>query len=130
MNIQKIIAYWVESSKRDFEVAKDLFKKKHYSYCLFFCHLTLEKILKALVVKTTKQQAPYLHDLRKLAERAELDSSPKQFTRLDKISTFNIAGRYNDFKLKFYKKCTKVFTKKYLQLSKKLYQCFNKQLKN
>lgn len=129
MNIQKIIDYWLESSKRDFEVAKDLFKNKHYSHCLFFCHLTLEKILKALVVKTTKEPAPYTHDLRQLTKVAKLDLTSEQLNQLDKIFTFNIAGRYNDYKFKFYKKCTKEFTEKYFLVSKKLYLCLKEQLK-
>jgi HEPN domain-containing protein len=36
MDIQKIIKYWGESAEKDLEVAKGLFRLKHYAYCLFF----------------------------------------------------------------------------------------------
>lgn len=43
------------------------------------------------------------------------------------ITTFNIAGRYEDEKYAFYKKCTKKFTLKYFENTKKLYLWLKKQ---
>ena len=94
--------YWIDDSEKDFQVAKSLFISGYYSHCLFFCHLTIEKFLKAIVVKRTKEYPPYTHDLRRLAEIANLDLNSKQEKILEIISTFNIAGRYADTKLKFY----------------------------
>lgn len=52
-----------------------LFKIKRYSDSLFFGHIVLEKILKALVVQKTKNQAPYSHDLIRLQETVKLELS-------------------------------------------------------
>ena len=41
--------------------------------------------------------------------------------------TVNVAGRYDEIKLAFYKKCTPVFTKKYFDISKNLFLCFEKE---
>jgi HEPN domain-containing protein len=88
MKQNKNIKYWADSSKKDFEVAQNLFKLKYYPHCLFFCHLSLEKLLKALVVKKTENYAPLIHDLRRLADIAglELNSEKKE-----------ILGYYFDF---------------------------------
>ena len=115
------IKYWQKSSKRDFKTASELFKLKRYDACLFFCHLALEKILKGLVVEVTKKTPPYIHDLAKLANTAELELSEDQIQNLRAITGFNIASRYNDEKFLFYKKCTKAYTEKYIKITKNLY---------
>ncbi len=113
--------YWKLSAERNWRTAMDLFKTKHYDACLFFCHLTLEKSLKALVIRTTNQSAPYIHNLERLANLAKLSLSTEQILQLRVITTFNIAGRYDEEKLAFYKKCSQGFTNKHLQIAKKLY---------
>lgn len=128
MNIAKIIDYWVESSKLDFQVAKDLFEKKRYSYCLFFCHLAIEKMLKAIIAKRTNQHAPYIHHLVRLADLSGITLSQEHKELLAEMLEFNLRARYNDFKLRFYRKCTRLFAKKYLKLSKNLYQWLENQL--
>ena len=115
------IQYWLDSSKKDFQVAKSLFNSKYYSYCLFFCHLSVEKLLKAIVVKVTKNYPPYTHGLRKLAEFGKIKLSSEQKEILDKIFTFNIAGRYADAKLEFHKKYNrKEYAQKYLKITEDL----------
>ena len=120
-NFRKDIKYWLESSQKDFQVAQNLFSLKHYPQCLFFCHLSIEKLLKAIVIKVNRKHPPYIHDLRKLAKLANLDLSPKHEQILDTIFSFNIAGRYADAKFKFYKKYNKKgYTQKYLKITKEL----------
>ena len=117
----KTIKYWLEGSQKDFDVARNLFKAKYYPQCLFFCHLSLEKLLKVIVIKETKKYPPYIHDLRRLAEVAKLKLDKRQKKLLDKISTFNIAGRYADAKFEFYKKYNKKdFVQKHLKATKDL----------
>jgi len=121
MSTKENINYWLAGSEKDFDVAKGLYKLKHYPQCLFFCHLSLEKLLKAIVSKRTKDFPPLIHDLRRLAEisKIKLDSDKKGF--LDKISTFNIAGRYAEEKFEFYKKYNKKeYAEKYLKITKEL----------
>ncbi len=121
INFQKSIKYWQDSSSVDFKVAQSLFNSKHYPQCLFFCHLSLEKLLKALVVKTIKKHPPYIHDLRKIAEIAKIDLDSQKERYLDKIFTFNISGRYPEEKFEFYKKYNKKeIAKKYLEITRNL----------
>ncbi len=76
--MNKQIDYWKKSADYNWKTALDLFKTKHHDACLFFCHLTLEKIIKGLVVEYTDEPAPYIHDLANLATTANLTLSKKQ----------------------------------------------------
>jgi HEPN domain-containing protein len=121
MTRNKIIDFWIESSEEDFKVASGLFKLKHYPQSLFFCHLSLEKLLKGLIVKHTKENPPFSHDLEKLAILTSLEMSKENVNILNEISSFNIAGRYGDEKFEFYKKFNKKdVALKYLNLTKEL----------
>ncbi|MGB2762760.1 MAG: HEPN domain-containing protein [Minisyncoccales bacterium] len=128
LNIKKVINYWIKSSEYDFETAKFLFRGKRYSECLFFCHLMIEKTLKALAVKTIKTHAPYTHQLVDLAKIAKIDLGEEQIDYLTEITEFNIAARYDAYKFDFYKRCTKSYTEKYFKISKNLYLWLKKQL--
>lgn len=121
MNTKKIIQYWKKSAEKDFDIAKTLLKLKHYDYCLFFCHLTIEKLLKGLVVVKTKKQPPYIHYLDKLVMETELDFTEEQMDQFKIITTFNIRARYDNYKSSFYKKCDKQYAEKYFDVSKKLF---------
>lgn len=90
----------------------------------FLVIIILEKILKSHVVKTTKEQAPFIHDLVRLANLTKLEFSTKEIHFLHQVNDFNIRARYPEHKLAFYKKCTKIYTQPYfdqiVQLYKKL----------
>ena len=55
----------------------------------------------------------YIHDLVKLAYLAGLTPDDEQKKQLELISTFNIAGRYDDDKFALYKKATKEYATDY-----------------
>lgn len=121
--------YWQKSAEHDFETVFFLYKNKRYSDSLFFGHIVLEKILKALVVKKIKIEPPKMHDLVKLEELAELNSDNETRILLKEINVFNIRSRYPDYKFRFYKSCTKEFTKKYLDKIRELYKNLCQKLK-
>lgn len=126
-NLSKQLNYWLESAERNFETAQSLFNLKHYDACLFFCHLSIEKILKGLIVKRIKRTPAYTHDLERLALFAKIPLTDTQSKHLKEITGFNIAGRYDDVKLSFYKKCTKQYAGEYLLISQNLYLWLKKQ---
>jgi len=123
-----MVKYWIRSAEEDLKTAKSLFKTKRYSHCLFFCHLFVEKILKALATKKIGKPAPYGHNLLRFSEMSGLKFSIKQLDLLDEINTFNIEARYNDYKFQFYKKATKEYTQKYFKKAEEIYLWLIKQL--
>lgn len=108
-DIKKTVAYWFEGAVYDFETGKILIKSRRYPYALFFGHLALEKILKALVVRTTGQHAPYSHSLTFLADKTTMEIPESIMDKLAEYMEFHIESRYPDEKREFYKKCTKQF---------------------
>ena len=116
------VKYWETTSKRDYDTMLGLFKIKRYPESLFFAHIILEKSLKALVVKQTKEQAPYIHDLTKLAELAKIVFDEETLDILDTINDFNIRARYPEHKLKLYKLCTSRYTEDKLNEVKKIFK--------
>jgi HEPN domain-containing protein len=126
MKMKEQTTHWQNSAVRDWKTAQGLFEIKRYDACLFFCHLTLEKFLKGLVVFHARREAPYIHDLERLAVMANLPLSSDQISDLKAISAFNIAGRYSDYKFEFYKKCTSTYTQNYLAKTKALIRCLKK----
>ncbi len=68
----------------------------------------------------TGKQFPITHDLNELAKKSLLTFGKEQLVHLADINTFNIAGRYDDYKLNFYKKATASFVKKYYFTTKDL----------
>lgn len=109
IKIDNIVDYWIKTVRHDYDTMAGLFKIKRYSDCLFYGHIVLEKLLKALAVKRTKKQAPYIHDLVRLQEIAGLNLPEDQLDFLDTVNDFNLRARYPEYKLEFYKKCTKKY---------------------
>ncbi|MBT9168750.1 MAG: hypothetical protein DDT19_02098 [Syntrophomonadaceae bacterium] len=120
--IKNAISYWGKTAKHDYETMLVLFKTKRYSDCLFFGHIALEKILKALVVKKIGEQAPYTHDLVRLEKIAEIGLGKEMIELLNQVNDFNIRARYPEHKLAFYKKCNYQYAKKYYEKIKKMYK--------
>ena len=48
LNIRKVSDYGIEEASEALQVAWHLYEKKDYSYSLFFGHLDIEKLLKAI----------------------------------------------------------------------------------
>ena len=119
---QELISYWVKAADYDLTVAKHLFEKGDYPYCLFFGHLVIEKTLKALYVKNVDVNPPYKHSLVRLAHKVKLDMDEKKTEFLETITGFNIEARYPDKKFSFYQLCTKEFTANHFQKIKDFYQ--------
>ncbi|MBU4142238.1 HEPN domain-containing protein, partial [Patescibacteria group bacterium] len=71
--LREQIDYWHKSGKKNLDAMQILFENKHYDSALFFGHLALEKTLKGLIVGITEKQAPFIHDLEKLALLANLE---------------------------------------------------------
>ncbi|MCX6799879.1 MAG: HEPN domain-containing protein [Candidatus Falkowbacteria bacterium] len=122
MSLLKLqIEYWRTSADENWKTALVLSQNKRYDACLFFCHLAIEKKLKGLVIIKAKESAPMIHNLEKLARIAELKITDDQLEKLQLITLFNIAGRYDDEKLAFYKKCTKKYTEENLKICEEIF---------
>lgn len=122
MKKEEAVKIWLKRSNDDLKLAREIFELKHYNYCLFFCHLSLERILKALIVKKSGKSAPPIHDLARLAKHARIGMDDKLSGELAEITTFNVEARYDTIKLAFYKKATKKYTTEWLWRTEQIHK--------
>jgi len=121
-DIEKTASYWLEGAKYDMGVANAMFRSKKYPYALFMGHLSLEKLLKAFVVKHTKAHAPFSHSLPYLVEKSGVKVPEKILIKLREFMEFHFEGRYPDANKAFYKKCSRVYTSKKLKEIKEVFK--------
>ncbi|MBA3014504.1 MAG: HEPN domain-containing protein [Proteobacteria bacterium] len=121
IDIGKTIVYWLESAIYDMDTGSSLMRSRRYPYALFFGHLALEKLLKALVVKHTGDHAPFSHSLIILAGRTGLDLPEAILDQLAEFMEFHTEARYPDVKMEFYQKCTPEFARDKFRAIKKVY---------
>ena len=119
---EKTVAYWSSGAEYDLDTADSLFKAGKYPYALFFGHLAIEKMLKALIVKETGKHAPFTHSLPLLASKLKLKIPEPTNEKLAGFMEFYFEARYPEQQSEYRKKCTRVFAKTNLKEIKAVYQ--------
>jgi HEPN domain-containing protein len=97
INIEKQIEYWQSGSQNDFETAQILLENKKYIHGLFFCHLSVEKIIKALIVKNSGEIPPKSHDLFYLSKLAAIELPEEQEQTAQILMKYQLEGRYPEY---------------------------------
>lgn len=118
MTNKELIKYWQESAFDSLDTSNTLFMPGKYHHCLFFLHLAVEKMLKAVFVKRNNITPPVTHDLVRLAVTAGLPMDDNRKLELAEISSFNVSARYDDYKKQFYNKATKEYAEGWLSKGK------------
>jgi HEPN domain-containing protein len=96
IDVEKQTDYWIKGAADDLITAELLIREKRMLHGLFFCHLVIEKALKAHVVKTTASVAPHTHNLIYLAEKADLKFNHETEIFLGVLMKYQLQGRYPD----------------------------------
>lgn len=95
--IKKQIQYWIEGAEDDLSAAELLIREKRILQGLFFCHLVVEKAIKAHVVKESGEVAPRSHNLIYLSEKADLVFDNETEIFLGILMKYQLQGRYPDY---------------------------------
>ncbi|MEA1878317.1 MAG: HEPN domain-containing protein [Bacteroidota bacterium] len=97
ININKQIEYWTKGANDDLLTAELLIREKRILHGLFFCHLVIEKAIKAHVVETSGEVAPRSHNLIYLSEKTDLvfDNETEIFMGI--LMKYQLQGRYPDY---------------------------------
>jgi HEPN domain-containing protein len=114
IDTEKIVKHWIDTSDEDFQTMLSLYDAKSYAWALFLGHISVEKLLKAVYVSKYKKHAPFIHNLYRLAELCNINMTDEQSDWLDKVTSFNLNARYDDYKREFYLLCTVEFTKEWI----------------
>ena len=81
-----------------------MYQSKVYIHGLFFAHLHLEKLCKALWVKNNKENIPpKVHNLIKVLDEAKIAYSQEQKDFMNIMNGFQLEGRYPDYLDRLYK---------------------------
>jgi HEPN domain-containing protein len=97
INTDKQIDYWISSSENDFDTAQLLIDNNKIISGLFFCHLVIEKALKAHVVKNTKQIPPKSHNLIFFSDKTNLNIIEDDEIFFGILMKYQLLGRYPDY---------------------------------
>jgi HEPN domain-containing protein len=119
VDIEKQIAFWRSSAEEDWDVARQLVANERMRHGLFFAHLALEKIIKAIVCKHSQDLAPKLHNLSRLSELAGLTPDTGKIEVLAEMNAFHIEGRYPE---SLTKPPTKAEALNYMQRAEEVFQ--------
>ena len=124
MTKQQHIEYWINTAEDDWDSVDVLFNGKKYLQSLFWAHLVLEKLAKALWVKNNEGNTPpKIHNLITLLGQANIDLGEEKMKFLYNYNTFQLSSRYPDYLNKIYKICTKQFTETQFDRVKEIRQC-------
>ncbi len=129
MKKEEIINFWINSSQLDWDAVSSLFKAGNYMHSLFFAHLSIEKLLKAHWVKDNDEDyPPRVHNLEYLYNQTKLSLDVQYIDELRIITSWNIEGRYQDYRDQFYKLSTKQYTERKLEIVNKIRECLLEKL--
>ncbi len=129
LNKQEHINYWLLSAKKNLKTVENLFKAKDYVPALFFMHLHLEKLCKALWVKNnTGNHPPRIHNLVSLLNSSKINFSDTQLDLMLIMNNFQLEGRYPDYKHKLYGTYKRKNTEEILKQAKTFSKWLQKQL--
>ena len=119
---------WIAQAEYDIKAARKNFEAGLYPYAIFFCHLSIEKALKAVYVFKIKKEPPKIHDLTRLAAIINLQGPGESLEFIDKMSAVSIPARYPEELKRVLKGYTKKQTELMVEESRKVVRWLKKQL--
>ena len=123
------IKYWVDSADEDLQAIQKMYKSGVYLHTLFFAHLHLEKLCKALWVKNNIDNSPpKIQNLIYRLDKAKIVYSTEQLDFMNVMNSFQLEGRYADYKNNLYKIYKKKNTGEVLKQVKILSKWLQEQL--
>ena len=129
MDKQEHIDYWLRIAEKDRDMITYLMEGKRYVQALFFGHLYLEKIAKALWIKNNAENVPpKTHNLLKIIKESYLNLADDDQTFLIKLNQYQIESRYPEDIDKLYKITDKELTEEYLNKITQIEKCLREKM--
>ena len=129
MTKQEHISYWAKQVEEDFDCAKVLYQANHFAQSLFWAHLALEKLTKALWIKNNEGNTPPLvHNLLRLFTQTKEEFAEEDLMFVSEMNAFQIKGRYPDYADCLEQTVTKEICEEYLTKSHLMIVCLQKKL--
>ena len=90
INVEKQVQYWLTGADEELLNAKVMIDNKRLVGGMFFCHLCIEKILKAIVVNITKDHPSRTHNLSWLADTANIKFNEEQLKLVGTLQLYQL----------------------------------------
>lgn len=114
---------FIASAEYDLQTAEHMFNSARYIYVIFMCHLSIEKMLKAIVAETIKKTPPKTHNLIYLIKLAEIQLPQKLLDFVGQINNASIVTRYPEDFSKLLEVYPRNVAEEYLARTKEIIQC-------
>jgi len=94
INILKHSQEWFKQAEYDIDTAQIMLRSGRYVYCVFMCHLSIEKALKGLYVKNFAKNPSKIHSLVYFSQALSLNL-PVQFKEfIENLDDISVSTRY------------------------------------
>lgn len=87
---------WVEDADYDLQSARVMLDNGRYFFVVFMCHLTIEKLLKSVIVERQGIVPPKIHNLFGLIARAGLTIPVEGRPLINELDNMSVVTRYPD----------------------------------
>lgn len=115
------IDFWLTQAEDDWTAVDTLLKGRNYLQSLFFAHLVIEKISKALWIKHNEGNVPpRTHNLIHLLSTTPVELNDDKSEFMLSLNRFHLEGRYPDYLTKMHSICNESFTNKMIAETNKL----------
>jgi HEPN domain-containing protein len=118
---------WFRQSDYDLEVADTMLTTGRNIYCIFMCHLSLEKALKGLYIKRTGKFPVKSHNLIYFVEETGLALTPDASDFVKNLNRVSVPTRYPTDLEKLQRTYTKELTLNILTQSQEIQQWIKQQ---
>ncbi|MBL7130462.1 MAG: HEPN domain-containing protein [Candidatus Omnitrophica bacterium] len=120
---------WIEQAEYDLGAAKAMLESGRNIYCVFMCHLCLEKAFKALYVKQLDKNPPKVHSLVYLAQSLKLGLPKEHKEFIENLDEISVPVRYPEELSKVLKEYDKTRMEGILIKAKELLEWLKAKLK-
>ena len=115
------INFWLIQADDDWTAVDTLFNGRNYLQSLFFAHLVIEKICKALWIKHNEGNIPpRTHNLIHLLSTTSIELNDDKSEFMLSLNRFQLEGRYPDYLTKMHSICNESFTSTMIDETDKL----------
>jgi HEPN domain-containing protein len=128
MTVEEKVEYWLDIAEYDLETARAMQQSERYLYTVFMWQQALEKLLKAIHIQQTGDEAPRTHNLVYLLGLLNLPQPPEYLKLMTNLNTYYLEGRYPGYKQRLSQLLTPQLAQDFLTKSEDCFKWLQSQL--
>jgi HEPN domain-containing protein len=118
--MRKDTANFMVSAEYDLNTAEHMLKTGRYIYVIFMCHLSIEKMLKAISSEVADKTPPKTHNLIYLTKLSGIHFSEGHFEFISKLNNASVVTRYPEDFAKLIESYPENVAESYLRQTKEI----------